>query len=705
MAHKLLSCFRRKITDVHPGCDPGGDPKQKVFKAAQSGDAVLLDKVLQELNCSERISVLSKQFINDDFSLPEREGLQVTPLIVAVQNGNLDCVKVLLKYKADIEGRGDIKYKHFTNKFRHLSFSGCTPLFVAAVYGNVEILRCLLENEADINAVTHFDQNYYTPLMMAINYNHSDAVTFLIDQGADVNLQTKGGATALHHAVWTFETSLEIVSSLIKNGADVNARGGKNKSTPLMMATTRGYCRMITFLIEHGAYIDLQDSNGRTALHYAMYKDEKCFLGFKHKEVSKLLAAGASHLRDNSGLTPLLQASDRCNVLMVEHLIKQREIAKEQKIDALELLGASLALVPHKDFPFYDVKEGFEYIKRGMRERFADPSHPLLKQQMEPVETYQNRKESQTLVELAEIKHDRDAIIMESLIIRERILGTNNLVVFPQMLLAAHYFMGSNLHLSFLLLRNVIKMYLNDNFMVLAVAQPVISRLRGIWSDDLVKDDIFVKTFDQIVIVSEHEMHRKMMEIEQDPAKCPVYMKYLRDLVWMISKLNCSRVGKLSCVSPFLKTLCKLNPCDPSGKSLLHMFAIFHCTDHCNSSYTDATKLLLNAGFNVNSTDSNGNTALHTIAHISPPPYSIRIHIRITDMLQVFIDEGAHHDFVNNDGKTPMDMANNYEARRILTEQRRKLELQCIAARAVKKLGIPFMGVVPKTLEKYISMH
>ena len=565
--------------------------------------SVLIRFLRIKLNCSERISILSKQFINDDFSLPEREGLQVTPLIVAVENGNLDCVKVFLKYKADIEGRGDFKFNHFRYKFRHLSFSGCQPLFVAAVYGNVEILRCLLENGADINVVTHFGQNYNTPLTMAINYNHSDAVTFPIDQGADVNLQTKAGATALHHAVWTFETSLEIVSSLIKNGADVNARGGKNKWTPLMMATSRGYCRMITFLIEHGAYIDLQDSIGRTALHYAMFKDEKCFLGFKHEEVSKLLAAGASHLRDNSGLTPLLRASDKCNVLMVEHLINQPEIAKEQKIDALELLGASLALAPHKEFPFYDVKEGFEYIKHGMRERFADPSHPLLKQQMEPVEAYQNRKESQTLGELAEIKHNRDAIIMESLIIRERILGTNSLAVLPQMRAAAFYYLiGSNLHLSLLLLRNVIKIALNFNLKVLPFSRSVILRLQWIWSDDLVKDDIFVKSFDQIVIVSEHEMHRKMMEKEQDPAKCQVYIYYLRDLVWMISKLNCGRVGKLSCVSPFLKTLCKLNPCDLSGKSLLHMFAIFHCTDHCNVSYTDATKLLVNAGFDVSST-------------------------------------------------------------------------------------------------------
>ena len=30
-------------------------------------------------------------------------------------------------------------------------------------------------------------------------------------------------------------------------------------------------------------------------------------------------------------------------------------------------------------------------VKRGMEERFQDPSHPVLKQPMEPVEAYQNR--------------------------------------------------------------------------------------------------------------------------------------------------------------------------------------------------------------------------------------------------------------------------------------------------------------------------
>ena len=35
----------------------------------------------------------------------------------------------------------------------------------------------------------------------------------------------------------------------------------------------------------------------------------------------------------------------------------------------------------------------------------------------------------------------------------------------------------------------------------------------------------------------------------------------------------------------------------------------------------------------------------------------------------------------------------------------KKLELKCTAARAVKKFGLPYLGMVPKTLEKYLSMH
>ena len=90
---------------------------------------------------------------------------------------------------------------------------------------------------------------------------------------------------------------------------------------------------------------------------------------------------------------------------------------------ALELLGASFA-TSHFDYHNSDIVRAFEYIKRGREERFQDPSHPVLKQPMEHVEAYQNRKECQTLEELAQIEGDVDAIIMESLVITEGILGS-----------------------------------------------------------------------------------------------------------------------------------------------------------------------------------------------------------------------------------------------------------------------------------------
>ena len=96
----------------------------------------------------------------------------------------------------------------------------------------------------------------------------------------------------------------------------------------------------------------------------------------------------------------------------------------------------------------------------------------------------------------------------------------------------------------------------------------------------------------------------------------------------------------------------------------------------------DTVKLLLNAGFNVNATDWDGNTPLHRAASLEPGDDLIH---QVPEIMKALFDGGAHHDFVNNDGKTPMDMAKTDEARMILSAaERRKLELKCISARAVK---------------------
>ena len=65
----------------------------------------------------------------------------------------------------------------------------------------------------------------------------------------------------------------------------------------------------------------------------------------------------------------------------------------------------------------------------------------------------------------------------------------------------------------------------------------------------------------------------------------------------------------------------------------------------------------------------------------------------MSSLLEVLFDEAvhAHHDFVNDDGKTAIDMAQTDETRRILSEKR-KVELKCISARAVKKNWTSLFG-------------
>ena len=784
MAHRLLPWFRqRKIAPLN----------QDVLNVAKSGDAVLLDEVLQRLCRAEGTSVLSvdeqhmqshspssptRVSCGDGCLLPARiKKLLVTLLIIAVEKGHLDSVKLLLKYGADVEGRGEFKLiSYIRGPFFVETYEG-TPMCFAAVSGNVEILRCLLENGADINAVTADGKVCITPLIIVAHSEQFGAVTFLINQGADVNFQDKYGYTALHYvaksgstsninalnclinhgadinAFTEFQTtalmlacafnnvnavkcllhnsanvdlqdrngetclksalrcacpddrsSLEILSFLLKSGVDVSNARRNDGVTLLMQATCHGSLRDVHLLIEHGANVDFQDQNGDTALHYATH----CCDRYSEEIVSALLTGGSSHLCNNHGLTPLLAACNKGNTVMVEHLIRAPSITKEQRIDALELLGASLALEPSVGVGLGTEMQCFDfgcwYIKWGMKERFADPSHPLLKKQMKPIEAYQNRKECQTLEELDKVSYKREAMIMESLIIRERIIRINNvdlLLLVRQIRKVANSYRHS--FSQFLALkRHAIKIVHNCNYQAASDLQDIIKEVSN-KQTNLVNDDDFVEKFDEVILAYEREVQIAMMNKKQPPS-----LSLSAELISMISKFNGGENGKLPSAVLVLKTLCNFNPRDRDGNTLLHQLVkntIYHRIYHHNKScsHIGEVKALLNAGFNVNAINNRGYTPLHLAVNFSSGRKDANFHLEI-DMLKLLIDEGAHHDFVNDDGKTPMDMAETDEARMILSE-RRKLELKCICARAVKKFGIPYMGLVPKTLEKYISMH
>ena len=175
-------------------------------------------------------------------------------------------------------------------------------------------------------------------------------------------------------------------------------------------------------------------------------------------------------------------------------------------------------------------------------------------------------------------------------------------------------------------------------------------------------------------------------------------------LISFISKFRFLGEINTSKALVLLRKLCRQDPRDELGNTLLHDVVFYEMRDVWSSfPVLDALKLLLEAGgCDVNAVNDKGNTPLHLAVTLEPSNEWVHI---FTNMLKVLFDGGAHHDFVNNDGKTPMAIAQTDEACMILSSEKRKLELKCISAGAVKKFGIPYSGVVPKTLEKYISMH
>ena len=765
----------------------------EVLKAVMSGNSALLNEILQSLNSTERVSVLAAQDYTDK-ALEEKHVIRIpcktTPLIAAVQTGNLDCVKVLLNYKADIEEQGEsFRYLVFPpddmwNVSKFESAYTCPPLFLAAANGNLDILSYLFEQGGNVNASSsseyadpwslpsEFDDYlpiWRTPLIVAFTNGHNDAFIFLIDKGADVNLQDHVGYTALHHAVESrnFDAvlvhngadvnlftsinkhtplmsacqfhNMDAINVLLNKGADVNLQDRDGKSalhfacsdicywliqnladvnmcdnhncTPLMQASSKSDVKKVAMLVENQAKVDLQDMNGNTALHHAMHNSYHSH-EYTPEICCALLTAKASiHLCNSQGWTPLLLASENCIKSAVEILIKHPEVTKEQRANALELLGSSICL---NSGTFAHIEEGFGYIKLGMKERFADASHPLLKQQVEPAEAYQNRKESQTLEELAEIEGDKDSIIMESLVIRERIFGANNKELLkPIEHVAEHFYSKDPGHFK----RLSIPLYRYATKIAQGCIQELFeSAVSCLWH---LTDVLY-----ECKQYSDRELLLELLELtvflcENWPDDDGYYQSvwhiiFVEELslfdsvevvIHMITKnlQNGEEDETYSNVLVLLRKLLRHNP-----RHMYYNDTLLHVRTHSTENITtdifpsaDTVKLLLKAGFNIHAIDKDGNTPLHRAASLEPRDDLIHL---LTEIMKALVDGGAHHDFVNNDGKTPMDMAKTDEARMILSE-RRKLELKCISARAVKKFGIPYLGVVPKILEKYISMH
>ena len=604
------------------------------FQADLDEGSALLD-LLKDLDVESRKAVLETK-IKDGDEL-------ATSLIIAARDGKLDFVKVLLGCEANIEARGTIKIE--SGNYSEV-VEDCTALWIASAKGHFDIVRLLIKQNAEVDSRTSTNS---TPLRAAAFMGH-----------------------------------LDIVRCLVEKGADVNARNNFN-STPLIITCYNGHLDVASYLVKHGANINLQDNKGSSCLHCASEQGHV-------QLVCELLALGAKQTQNLNRLTPLLEASNNCKIEMVEWFISRPECSKEERIDALELLGATIANDPHA----YDIEKAFSFMKRGMEERYEDPSCPLLKKKMEPVEAYQNRTESQTLEELSLLKDDDHAIQMEGLMIRERILGTDNTILRIPIRYRGNILANlKKYELCVGLWTRAMEIAMNCNVPGTKDLENLTNLIahmmqNGHTLNPQTIENIFEKLIDGKRKLSKKLKSGELEEEQKNEAQETLLFNALYLLV-IYTRVQVSSEMKNGNIIDLLQRFLRLEPRTRDGNTLLHL-AVWHKTPVrkdvnlrgvCKLPCVETMKLILYAGCDVNSVNTQGNTPLHLAVTFIPGPEQVDI---LKEMLELLIDLGADTKLVNKNGQTVMDCCETDEARGILSAKG-GLSAMNIEARKVRKVS------------------
>lgn len=288
-----------------------------------------------------------------------------TPLVIAARNGHYDIVHYLLnKTNADVEQTGSVIFDGET-------IEGAPPLWCAAAAGHFQIVRLLVKHGAKVNSTTRTNS---TPLRAACFDGHYDIVKYLVKNGADIEVANRHGHTCL------------------------------------MIACYKGHYRIAQYLLSLRANVNRRSVKGNTALH-------DCAESGSLEILRLLLVNGATMDVDHYGMTPLLAASVTGHLPIVEHLISLKSVKREDRIAALELIGAT----------FVDKKRdmvcALSLWKRAMEERYNDEPYLSKAINNTRVPAYDSAVEVTDINQLDDLVMDPDAMRMQALLVRERILG------------------------------------------------------------------------------------------------------------------------------------------------------------------------------------------------------------------------------------------------------------------------------------------
>ncbi|XP_002138527.2 protein fem-1 homolog B isoform X1 [Drosophila persimilis] len=667
MAHGMLVEISEELREKFP--------HEEHFKLQQLNTLYLAARSSQMMRFVEALNTANSKavqtyLVNTNFDQPD--GQSLTPLTMAAMSGNVTFVKTLLShYDVDLERECNVI-------FDGLVVYGATALWVAAGMGHLQIVK------------------------------------MLVQAGAAINHNTKAQSSPLRAAC--YEGRLDIVQFLIEHGADVNATNLFNNNT-LMIAAYKGHHLVVKTLLQNGSRPNDQALCGATALHYAAESSNL-------DVVLVLLDHGATLKKNEIGITPALQAAERLNDDVVEAFIQRPDLMSlEEQITALELLGATYA----NDKTKYDINRAYSYLLRAMQLRYSDPRGVIRKKVQPPVPAYDSWFETENLPELNAIKLNHHSIHMESLAIRERILGRNNPDV-PQAIVYRGAVMAD--HGRFdqcqVLWNYAIDLRMRNNVSVdrdlLRFAQLFAQILRA---------DNHRLTLDHVLPVltkCQQEIENNKFKIRQaKPNTCASLLQdqnnqncitalYLIKIVTQLARrkkdqdINEEHIQQLFLVvRKFIQNDTRLN----DGQTLLHIAVNgvmpvdeFYTNEMCRFPCYATALVLVHCGASVVAVDAARNTPLHIL--VSKVNSSQDRQGEMARILQLFVEAGAHLDAVNAAGQTAAAACKSglaTLANLLHGHQNAHTSLKCLAARTIATHRLNFKGLIPMQLEAFIQMH
>ncbi len=263
------------------------------------------EESLLHLACSasKRTNIIAF-LLQEGLDIKARNKWGETPLLLYCEYGNVEGIQFLLENGAELKEVDDEE-----NNVLHNACWGS---------GNQDVISFLLKQGMDINTR---NKNGQTPLLAASEGGNYKLIPFLIEQGADITAIGSDRCTILHTACHQEEPDFELLALALEKGVDINALEDESEATALMLACHYNNLKLASWLLEKGANIELTDSTGCTAMHYACFADEE----YDPEEMIKLLLKHGADINapDAEGMTPLMFSCTMGKMVAVRALVKQ----------------------------------------------------------------------------------------------------------------------------------------------------------------------------------------------------------------------------------------------------------------------------------------------------------------------------------------------------------------------------------------------